>query len=204
MGHLERKKREQKNIRGSILNAAITIAKSKGWNAVTIRKIAEAIEYSPPIVYTHFQNKDDLIREIIIQGFQKLIQTNQEYVVASKNAKKQLLALSVAHWDFAVENRELYQLMFSIERPIPNEEAERGSLLIKDIFAHVSGKEGRELDSIIFNWVCLLNGIIGMIMQFEESEHPFLEKYAVKPRDLFMQFMQRFINSIATTESLSN
>jgi DNA-binding transcriptional regulator YbjK len=44
MGHIERKKRDQENIRASIINAAIDLAKSEGWSTVTIRKIAEAIE----------------------------------------------------------------------------------------------------------------------------------------------------------------
>jgi AcrR family transcriptional regulator len=197
MGHLERKKREQQNIRDSILNAAIDIAKSEGWGAVTIRKIAAAIEYAPPIVYEYFQNKDDLIREIIIHGFRKLRQKGEEHSLTSKDPKEQLLALSIAHWDFAIENKELYQLMFSLERPLPNEEAELGFTMIKGVFNQVSEKEGQELETLIFNWICLLNGTIGMIMQFEESEHPFEEKYSVNPRNLFIQFMQRFINSLS-------
>jgi AcrR family transcriptional regulator len=197
MGHQERKEREQQNIRDSILNAAINIAKSKDWSAVTIRKIAEEIEYAPPIIYEYFQNKDDLIREIIIHGFRKLRQRNEEHSLTMKDQKEQLLVLSLSHWDFAIENKELYRLMFSLERPLPNEEAEKGMIMIKDIIGHVSGKKDKELDGLIFNWICLLNGTIGIIMQYEESEHTFAEKYTVNPRNLFIQFMQRFINSIS-------
>jgi AcrR family transcriptional regulator len=199
MGYIERKKREQQNIRDSILNAAINIAKSQSWSAVTIRRIAEAIEYTPPIVYEYFQNKDDLIREIIILGFRKLREKGEEHTLTSKDPKEHLLALSIAHWEFAFENEELYLLMFSLERRLPNDEAEKGMIRIKGIIGQVSGKEGRELEAVIFNWVCLLNGTIGMIMQFDKPEHPFEDKFSISSRDLYIQFMQRFINSISLT-----
>jgi AcrR family transcriptional regulator len=196
MGHIERKKRDQENIRASIINAAIDLAKSEGWSTVTIRKIAEAIEYTPPIVYEYFKNKDDLIHEIIIYGFQKLRQMGSENLLKTSDPKEKLLALSLVHWDFLYEHRELYQLMFSLERPLPSDEAEKGAQLLKDIFNRISGQTGKELDILIFNWVCLLNGTISMIMQFEKPEHPLQEKFALSPRELFMRFMERFVNSL--------
>ncbi|GAT62015.1 TetR/AcrR family transcriptional regulator [Paludibacter jiangxiensis] len=196
MGHVERKKRDQENIRASILNAAINLAKSEGWSAVTIRKIAEAIEYTPPIVYEYFKNKDDLIHEIIIYGFQKLRQMGSENLLKTSDPKEKLLALSLVHWDFSYEHRELYQLMFSLERPLPNDEAEKGAQLLKDIFGEVTKRSNREIDILIFNWVCVLNGTISMIMQFDKPEHPLQEKFSLTSRELFMQFMQRFIDSI--------
>jgi len=44
----------------------------RGWHSLTIRKIAEEIEYTPPIVYEHFEKKEDLIREIVDAGFNML------------------------------------------------------------------------------------------------------------------------------------
>jgi AcrR family transcriptional regulator len=196
MGHLERKKRDQDNIRAGIVNAAINLAKSDGWNAVTIRKIAEAIEYTPPIVYEYFKNKDDLIREIIIYGFHKLRQMGENNLLKTSNPKEKLLALSLVHWDFSYEHRELYQLMFSLERPLPNDEAEKGATLLKDIFSDIVNRNNQEIDILIFNWVCVLNGTISMIMQFDKPEHPLQERFSLTPRELFTQFMQRFIGSI--------
>jgi AcrR family transcriptional regulator len=196
MGHLERKKRDQESIRAGILNAAINPAKSDGWNAVTIRKIAEAIEYTPPIVYEYFKNKDDLIREIIIYGFHKLRQMGENDLLKTSNPKEKLLALSLVHWDFSYEHRELYQLMFSLERPLPSDEAEKGAIFLKDIFHQITGQTETDLDIIIFNWLCVLNGTISMIMQFDKPEHPLQKKFSLTPRELFMQLMQRFIDSI--------
>ncbi len=200
MGHLERKKRDQQNVRDGILNAAINLAKSNGWNSVTIRKIAEAIEYTPPIVYEHFHNKDDLMREIIIYGFKKLRLLGEARLSAKQDPKEWLLELSLVHWDFAFENSELYQLMFSLERPLPSEEATKGALFIKEIFSKISRLAEKELEVIIFNWVCLLNGTISMIMQFNKTEYPLENKFGLTSRELFIQFMQRFIKSIDTQQ----
>ena len=197
MGHIERKKREKENIRTSILEAALTIAKSEGWKAVTIRKIAKAIEYTSPIVYEYFKNKDDLFWEIILLGFRKLLQQGEAKLELVQNPKEKLLALSLAHWDFAFENRELYSLMFNLERPYPNEEAQKGIALIDEIFQKVSGATGEEVNLLVFNWLCLLNGTIGMIMQFESADLPYEEKFSVPPRSLFIKFLQRFIDSIS-------
>ncbi len=58
MSSIERKIRQKENLREGILQAAKKIAVNEGWQAVTIRKIADEIEYTPPIVYEHFANKE--------------------------------------------------------------------------------------------------------------------------------------------------
>ena len=60
MGHIERRQKEKEEMRKRIMDTTLKIAVSEGWDAVTIRKIANAIEYTPPIVYEHFKNKEDL------------------------------------------------------------------------------------------------------------------------------------------------
>ena len=72
MNHVERKLREKEKIKQNILDAARDIAAKEGWHAVTIRKIANKIEYTPPIVYEHFENKEDLFKELIYMGFRLL------------------------------------------------------------------------------------------------------------------------------------
>lgn len=55
--------------RRQILDTALQIAEEEGWQAVTTRRLAEAIDYSQPVVYQHFKNRDELIRTIAIEGF---------------------------------------------------------------------------------------------------------------------------------------
>jgi AcrR family transcriptional regulator len=72
MGIAERKIRQKEDVRASILKAAWQLVENEGWQAVSIRKIAEAIEYSVPVIYDHFQNKDAILLEFTKEGFRIL------------------------------------------------------------------------------------------------------------------------------------
>lgn len=54
MGIAERKIRQKEEVRSSILRAAWKLVVQDGWQALSIRKIADAIEYSVPVIYDHF------------------------------------------------------------------------------------------------------------------------------------------------------
>lgn len=69
MGLHERRQREKENIRASILDAAFSLAKTEGWASLSMRKIADAIEYSAPVVYDYFENKEAILYEISLNGF---------------------------------------------------------------------------------------------------------------------------------------
>jgi AcrR family transcriptional regulator len=106
MSHVERKQREKDNIRKNLLIAALEIAKAEGWEAVTIRRIAEAIEYTTSIVYGHFESKDALFNEIIEQGFKQLYDTSKKVLNKNDGPEKQLLAFR-CQLGFAYDKQEL-------------------------------------------------------------------------------------------------
>lgn len=64
MGISERRERDRQAVRSKILDAARELFAAEGYDAVTMRRIAEAIEYSPTTIYLHFKDKDALIREL--------------------------------------------------------------------------------------------------------------------------------------------
>ena len=64
MGIKERRDRERQELKQAILEAAREIAAREGWQAVTIRKVADRIEYSPPTIYEHFANKEAILIEL--------------------------------------------------------------------------------------------------------------------------------------------
>ena len=107
MSYIERRQKEKEDIKQSILEAARKIAAKEGWHALTIRKIADEIEYTPPIVYEYFENKEDLIREIIDAGFVKLGKEISAARQSETDPHKLLMKLSLIHWDFAFNNVEL-------------------------------------------------------------------------------------------------
>lgn len=117
MGIAERKIRQREEFRASILEAAWQQVISDGWQSLSIRKIADAIEYSIPVIYNHFENKEAILLEFTKEGFQKLADTLQEVKDKYNVPAEQLDAMANAYWDFAFDNAEYYQLMFGLGIP---------------------------------------------------------------------------------------
>lgn len=189
MGHIERKQREKENTRNNILKAALDIAIAEGWQAVTIRRISEAIEYTTSIVYSHFESKDALLLEIRNQGFSQLYTLGVNALTEENDPKKQLLTISLVNWDFAFANKELYQLMFNINRP-SGDMAFKGMNLIENVFAKLTSKNIEEIKSLILNWICLRMGCINMLLDVHSRDEN------IDHRKLYIEFIERFIYSI--------
>jgi AcrR family transcriptional regulator len=117
MGISERKERQRKEVRDSILNSAWQLVNEEGWQNLSIRRIADAIEYSVPVVYDHFENKEAILSEFNRRGFQLLGDKLKEAKDKHKKADLQLEAIAFAYWDFAFENKEYYQLMYGVGMP---------------------------------------------------------------------------------------
>ena len=111
MGIKERREREKQVTRESILTAAHQIARQEGWPALTIRKVAESIEYSPPMIYEYFANKDEILLELMRNGYQQLIANTQQARFSTEDLRERLFKIVDAYWDFAQSNPELYQIM---------------------------------------------------------------------------------------------
>lgn len=117
MGIVERRKRQKEEMRASILEAAWQLVLQDGWQALSIRKIADAIEYSAPVIYDHFANKEAILLELTKQGFRKL---NTELVKAKEgalNSERQIEAMAYAYWKFAFDNTAYYQVMYGLGIP---------------------------------------------------------------------------------------
>lgn len=117
MGVLERRQRQKEEVRNSILTAAWQQVLAEGWASLSIRKIADAIEYSVPVIYSHFVSKDAILLEFTRQGFQRLLKQMQQQAICDKAPAEQLQGIAQAYWTFAFENREYYQLMFGLGIP---------------------------------------------------------------------------------------
>lgn len=73
MGIAERREREREEVRRKILDAAQELFATEGYERVTMRRIAQAIEYSPTTIYLHFKDKDELVQRLCQENFVKLI-----------------------------------------------------------------------------------------------------------------------------------
>ena len=117
MGLSERKIKHRQEVRASILEAAQDVVLKEGWEALSIRKIAEAIDYSVPVIYDHFINKDALLLEFVKQGF-GLLNTELERATESiDDPEMQIRAIGNAYLKFAADHKEYYRLMFGLGIP---------------------------------------------------------------------------------------
>lgn len=117
MGVAERKLRQREEVRTGILKASWDVVEKEGWQALSIRRIAEAIEYSIPVIYTHFENKEAILLEFTREGYLQLSQQMRAAKDGSSHPRQQLLDMAEAYRAFAFSHREHYQVMFGLGMP---------------------------------------------------------------------------------------
>ncbi|HET7265416.1 MAG TPA: helix-turn-helix domain-containing protein [bacterium] len=108
MGVRERRQREREELRRAILDTAREIAAGEGWAAVTIRRVAEKIEYSPPVIYEHFSSKEEIVIELMREGFRRMLGEMRAARDAQKDPVDALLAIGQAYWAFSVAHPEMH------------------------------------------------------------------------------------------------
>ena len=114
MGTKERRDRERQELRQAILMASRDIAAREGWQSVSIRKVAERIEYSPPTIYEHFASKEAMLLELMREGFRLLMERRAGRRAAPPRPEARMMAVARAYWEFAWDYPELYQVMHGL------------------------------------------------------------------------------------------
>lgn len=115
MSIAERRERDRLNVRSKILDAARDLFAAEGYDAVTMRRIAEVIEYSPTTIYLHFKDKETLIRELCRIDMASLAQAFQS-IVTESNPLERLRQIGMAYVAFGIEHPNHYRLMFMSNR----------------------------------------------------------------------------------------
>lgn len=123
-----RRERQRAERHQAIIAAARELAEAEGWDAVTTRRLAERVEYSQPVLYSHFDGRDAIVRAVAIQGFGELASQLRLARVAAHEPRAAARALCDAYMRFAAEHPAVYQAMFvlptdvkfaSDETPLP-------------------------------------------------------------------------------------
>lgn len=117
MASKDRILRLKEETRSNILEVSLKIVKEDGWQSLSIRKIADAIEYSVPVVYDYFENKEAILFEISMNGFRLLQQKLEAAIKKHDTPEEQIKALANAYWNFAFKHKEYYQLMYGLGMP---------------------------------------------------------------------------------------
>lgn len=112
MGTSERKRREQERMRKAILDAALGLFARGGIKAVSMRNIAERIEYSPGTIYRYFDGKSAILRELRVGAFAEFFGRIAQHETVADPAERLRLACR-EYITFALEHPEYYNLMFN-------------------------------------------------------------------------------------------
>jgi AcrR family transcriptional regulator len=122
MGIKERQERDREAVRRSILDAARELFVNEGYRNVSIRKIAEKIEYSPAAIYGYFPSKDDIFYALAEEGFRLLhtadsgasLDTGLEGLAPLERVRTIFWRL----YEFSRQHPQYFELMF-VDRSVP-------------------------------------------------------------------------------------
>lgn len=121
MGIKERQERDREAVHRAILDAARELFTAEGYNNVSIRKIAERIEYSPAAIYSYFPSKDDIFFSLADEGFHLL--GGPDYPTHARQLSglpplQRIRGIFWHFWEFSRQHPQYFALMF-VDRSVP-------------------------------------------------------------------------------------
>ncbi|MGQ0734088.1 MAG: TetR/AcrR family transcriptional regulator [Acidobacteriota bacterium] len=136
-------------MRESILEAARDLFVAEGYRNVSIRKIAERIEYSPASIYGYFASKDDIFYALAEEGF-RLLDAKVRSALGPVDPLEELRASWWAYYEFSKEHREFFQLMF-VDRSVPRiTEQWSGFAFVHQMLAFAASRTQRCIEAGVF------------------------------------------------------
>ena len=117
MGVKERREREKSETRDKILDAARELFVTEGYEGVSMRKVAEKIEYSPTAIYLHFADKEELFRELCHEDYAQLAKVFQSSMISTDPVER-LKQIGAIYIDFGTRYPNHYKFMFMTPTPV--------------------------------------------------------------------------------------
>ncbi|MFG1994518.1 TetR/AcrR family transcriptional regulator [Actinoplanes sp. NPDC048988] len=111
-----RRQRERAEREQLIITAARELAEAEGWEAVTTRRLAERVEYSQPVLYSHFAGKEAIMAAVAVEGFTEMAAHMRD---ARERSGDRLAGVCAAYLDFAERRPALYDAMFNRASTLP-------------------------------------------------------------------------------------
>jgi AcrR family transcriptional regulator len=116
MGTQERREREKLETREKILDAARELFVAEGYEGVTMRKVAQKIEYSPTAIYLHFPDKEQLFLELCHSDFRRLAAAFVK-LGEIKDPIERIRRIGYTYMEFGMKNPYHYRMMFMTPHP---------------------------------------------------------------------------------------
>ncbi|MFF1570317.1 TetR/AcrR family transcriptional regulator [Streptomyces sp. NPDC058293] len=111
----ERKQRARAARERLIVATARELAEQQGWDAVTTRRLAESIEYSQPVLYSHFRGKREIIGAVALEGAAEMAVALRAATAAADGPRERVAALARSYLDFAERNSAVYDALFQLD-----------------------------------------------------------------------------------------
>jgi AcrR family transcriptional regulator len=174
MGIAERRENDRRKMRDRILRAAMRLFLKEGFERVTMRGIAEVIEYSPATIYLYFKDKDEILYALNAMGFEK-IDENLRELRSIKDPWKRLQRRGEMYLSFATKNPAFYDLMFIMRGPAKGmrekKNVETGirsyEILKEDVRECLNAgyMHGQDVEVATFALLACLHGVASLIVR---------------------------------------
>lgn len=179
MGIPERREREKEEVRRKILDAARDLFAAEGYDNVTMRRIADTIEYSPTAIYYHFKDKEALVRSLCEEHFSGLLGAMSESQLPADPIEL-IRQLGRAYARFGIEHPNHYRFMFLTPPPRefehqPSEAGDRSFALLKGgVDRAIRSGLFREGDARAIAQVLWANvhGVVALLTTFKPEHFP--------------------------------
>lgn len=131
-----KKRREQQkaDLRAGILEAATKLFEEKGYEGFSLRQVAEEIGYTPTTIYLYFKDKDDLLLNVVYEGFKLFGESLEAGYRSTDDVLERFRAVGWAYFNFAMANPIHYRLMFMQRGEFLQEEPPEGHSPVIDSF----------------------------------------------------------------------
>jgi AcrR family transcriptional regulator len=120
-----------------IVTTARNLAETEGWDAVTTRRLAAEIEYSEPVLYSHFSGKAGIMTAVAVAGFADLADALRTARLSARKPQTALTAVAAAYVRFAEQRPAQYYAMFTAKVELPFASPKAPSAL-RDAFDELS------------------------------------------------------------------
>lgn len=158
--------------RRQILDAALELAAEDGWPGVTMRKVADRVNYSHAALYAYFGTKDDLLRALLYEGLTLYKAALQTAVDSAATLEEAVLALANVLWEFPWQHLELYQVMHGLggvafstaETRAEGQESVGPALAVVGPLLARHGRDPEEAGRLCELFWCTMHGLVSLTM----------------------------------------
>lgn len=171
MSIVERKERQRAERYELILATARELAEAEGWDAVTTRRLAGLIDYSQPVLYSHFKGKAEIMAAVATRGFEELaarLEAATENVTGARNTLRNVCS---AYLDFARSRPVVYEAMFVLPTKIKFASDETPPAL-RAAFAALVAALGPDRQEPVFLAEVLWSALHGMVVLSQSERIP--------------------------------